>query len=119
MKSTPLPKDFPATAEQWEKLISEAPGENRLPTPEEEAAWENGFVSYSLADHKAKRAVARRVRGKGRKPAKCSVTVRYDADIIQLFKASGKGWQTLLNAAVRDWLRTHSPSDAVEAKEGA
>jgi len=115
MKSTSLQKGLPA--EQWEKLISEAPGEDRLPTPEEEAAWEDGFVSYSLADHKAKLA-ARRMRGKGRKPPKHSVTVRYDADIIEAFKASGKGWQTLLNAAVRDWLRTHSPSDAVEAKEG-
>ena len=39
---------------------------------------------------------------------KRSVTVRYDADIIDTFKATGQGWQTRMNAALREWLQTHS-----------
>lgn len=32
------------------------------------------------------------------------VTIRIDEDLIEQLKASGKGWQTRLNAHIRDWL---------------
>jgi len=38
---------------------------------------------------------------------KLSVTVRYDADVISAFKATGKGWQTRMNDALREWLDKH------------
>lgn len=38
---------------------------------------------------------------------KVSLTVRYDVDIVNAFKAFGPGWQTRMNAALREWLRTH------------
>lgn len=41
---------------------------------------------------------------------KLALTVRYDADIVAAFKATGRGWQTRMNAALRDWLKTHSPA---------
>ena len=41
---------------------------------------------------------------------KQALTVRYDADIVAAFKATGKGWQTRMNDALRDWLKTHSPA---------
>jgi uncharacterized protein (DUF4415 family) len=41
---------------------------------------------------------------------KLALTVRYDADVVEAFKATGKGWQTRMNAALRDWLKTHSPA---------
>ena len=55
----------------------------------------------------AARAALRR----GRPPTdtpKQSLTVRYDADIVAAFKATGAGWQTRMNDALRDWLKTHS-----------
>ncbi len=30
--------------------------------------------------------------------------------IVEAFKATGKGWQTRMNAALKDWLKTHSPA---------
>ncbi len=39
---------------------------------------------------------------------KLSLTVRYDADVVEAFKATGKGWQTRMNAALRDWLKNHA-----------
>jgi hypothetical protein len=39
---------------------------------------------------------------------KVALTIRYDADIIESFKAAGKGWQTRMNNALRDWLKNHS-----------
>ena len=35
--------------------------------------------------------------------------IRLDADVVDAFRASGKGWQTRMNDALRDWLKTHSP----------
>jgi len=39
---------------------------------------------------------------------KVALTVRYDAEVVEAFKATGKGWQTRMNAALKEWLRTHS-----------
>lgn len=41
---------------------------------------------------------------------KLALTIRYDADIVEAFRATGKGWQTRMNAALREWLKTHSPT---------
>lgn len=47
-------------------------------------------------------------RGAQKTPTKVSTTIRLDADILAAFKASGKGWQTRVNDAIREWLKTHS-----------
>lgn len=36
---------------------------------------------------------------------KVALTVRYDAEVIEAFKATGKGWQTRMNLALREWLK--------------
>ncbi len=36
------------------------------------------------------------------------VNIRLDADVLDAFKSTGSGWQTRLNAALRDWLRAHA-----------
>ncbi len=41
---------------------------------------------------------------------KLALTVRYDAEVVDAFRATGKGWQTRMNAALKDWLKTHSPA---------
>ena len=41
---------------------------------------------------------------------KQSVTIRYDADVVTAFKATGAGWQTRMNDALREWLKTHAPA---------
>lgn len=38
---------------------------------------------------------------------KLMLTVRYDADVVDAFKATGRGWQTRMNDALRDWLKHH------------
>lgn len=46
--------------------------------------------------------------------AKRALTIRYDADIVEAFRATGKGWQTRMNDALRDWLRNHAPDSSPE-----
>lgn len=51
----------------------------------------------------------------GRKPGsgvKESQTVRLDRDILAAFKATGKGWQTRMNEALRTYLKEHPMTHA-------
>ena len=47
-------------------------------------------------------------RGPQKSPLKVPTTIRFDADVLAALKASGKGWQTRVNDAVKDWLKSHS-----------
>ncbi len=40
---------------------------------------------------------------------KKSVNIRLSPDILTSFKATGKGWQTRIDNALRDWLKEHRP----------
>jgi uncharacterized protein (DUF4415 family) len=64
---------------------------------------------FEQADLYIGETLIRRGRPKAEQP-KQALTVRYDADIVAAFKATGKGWQTRMNDALRDWLKTHSPA---------
>lgn len=48
-------------------------------------------------------------RGPQKTPPKVSTTIRLSPDVVQAFRAAGAGWQTRIDAALKDWLRTHSP----------
>ena len=88
-----------------------------VPTPEEDTAIDAGIAAdpdtQELDDAWFDRARpasvvdpvlverARRGRGKQRAPTKEQVTIRLDADITAYFRASGPGWQTRLNDALR------------------
>ena len=51
----------------------------------------------------------RRVRGPNKLPTKKQVAIRFDDDVLTALRASGKGWQTRVNDAMREWLGLHSP----------
>ncbi|KFB74832.1 MAG: BrnA antitoxin family protein [Candidatus Accumulibacter sp.] len=52
--------------------------------------------------------VYRKQRGRPTGGDKESTTIRFDRDVLAAFRAGGPGWQTRMNAALRDWLKTHS-----------
>lgn len=64
---------------------------------------------FEAADEYVGDKLVRRGRPKASQ-TKQALTVRYDVDVIEAFKATGAGWQTRMNAALRDWLKTHSPA---------
>jgi uncharacterized protein (DUF4415 family) len=41
---------------------------------------------------------------------KTATAIRFDDEVIEAFKSTGKGWQTRMNTALKDWLKTHSPT---------
>lgn len=46
-------------------------------------------------------AVLPKRRGPAKKPVKRQVTLRLDAAVVEAFKATGRGWQTRINAALK------------------
>ena len=86
---------------------------NKHATPTE---WIDADDAPELTDEFFQRAdeyvgdkLVRRGRPRTDSP-KVALTVRYDAEVVEAFKATGKGWQTRMNAALKDWLKTHSPA---------
>lgn len=46
----------------------------------------------------------RKARGPNKKPAKEQVAIRLDQELVSALRASGPGWQTRVNTALKDWL---------------
>ena len=47
---------------------------------------------------------------RGRPPVakpKVSTTIRLSQDVIDYFKADGRGWQTRIDYALREWIQAH------------
>jgi uncharacterized protein (DUF4415 family) len=42
--------------------------------------------------------------GSGRKE---QVAIRLDREVLDAFRSRGPGWQTQINAALREWIQTH------------
>jgi uncharacterized protein (DUF4415 family) len=83
-----------------------------MPTNEEDAAINRGiaedFDTYEVPAEDFKKMKPLGARGRPRLDApKVLLSVRYDADVVEAFKASGEGWQTRMNDALREWARLH------------
>lgn len=48
-----------------------------------------------------------RVSGPQGEARKTSVSVRLDEAVVASFRATGRGWQSRINDALRDWLKEH------------
>lgn len=108
MKSNALPKGFPVDQQDWDKLIADAPGEDRPPTAAETSAWSQDVVCHGGGVEAF--VVQRRGRGPQKAPRKQSITIRFDADVLAALKATGPGWQTRVNHIMREWLKTQPPA---------
>jgi uncharacterized protein (DUF4415 family) len=53
------------------------------------------------------------VRGPQRAPTKQRITIRLSPEVVEQFRATGDGWQTRVDAALQDWLKSHSPTRLV------
>jgi len=83
-----------------------------LPTPEEEATINAGIAvdpdTYELSDKEFTQL--RRVGRPRAEVTKERITIRLSREVVEQFRASGEGWQTRVDVALKDWLKTHSPA---------
>jgi uncharacterized protein (DUF4415 family) len=112
MKSDVTSRKFPASSEEWEAIIAEAPGEDRPPTPAEEAAWSSGVVVKEGGYPAVRAALAEKHRWRGtqKAPVKVSTTLRLPPEVLAYFKATGPGWQTRIGEALKEWIKAHPPA---------
>ncbi|MDD2990796.1 MAG: BrnA antitoxin family protein [Zoogloea sp.] len=85
-----------------------------IPTPEEDAT----ATAAAQADPDAQpmtdaewAAVKPGVR-RGRRPpvvTKERITIRLSRGVVETFRASGTGWQSRIDAALKEWQKTHTP----------
>ena len=72
-----------------------------------EAFWRNAVVTPG-GGVDATLAALRRARGSGQKPRKTQLTVRYSPEVVAYFRATGKGWQARMDAALKEWIARRS-----------
>ena len=86
-----------------------------IPPPEEDAVITAAAMSdpdampYTDAEWESVKPMIKR----GRPLAavtKERITIRLSRDVVEQFRATGDGWQTRMDSALKDWLKTHSPA---------
>ncbi|AUB83018.1 BrnA antitoxin family protein [Candidatus Thiodictyon syntrophicum] len=65
--------------------------------------------TYELTDEELAelRPLVRPGRPKAEFP-KVPITIRLSPEVLDFFKTDGPGWQTRIDAALRDWIKTHA-----------
>lgn len=70
----------------------------------DKGVWRIGDRIVSRNDAQAEAGKRRgRPAGSG---TKISTTIRFDAEVLSAFKATGDGWQTRMNDALKEWLKS-------------
>ena len=82
--------------------------------PENDFVWDGKNEDDRPASQEELNAALESYRAKRGRPSgsgtKEQVAIRLDRDVLAAFRASGAGWQTRMNDALKDWLSTHSPA---------
>ncbi|MBZ4192933.1 MAG: BrnA antitoxin family protein [Candidatus Contendobacter sp.] len=63
------------------------------------------MISHSYEELREK--LAERRRGLQKAPLKKQVAIRFSPEVLDYFRATGKGWQTRMDAALREWIHDH------------
>jgi uncharacterized protein (DUF4415 family) len=81
-----------------------------LPTPEEEAAINAGIAAdpdtHEVTDEEFGRM--RRMRGRPKaETTKTRIAIRLSPEVVETFKATGRGWQTRIDEALKQYIKEH------------
>jgi len=79
-----------------------------------DAFWKDGVVVKSGGYRAVRAALAEKrkpgQRGPGTRPPKVAINIRLSPEVLDAFKSTGDGWQTKVDGALKDWLKTHTPA---------
>ena len=82
------------------KPLTDAAGEVRELAKEDFAS----FVPFSELPEKERALLSDRKRGRQIFPKKVPVSIRLSPDVVEGLRATGEGWQTRADEALRTWL---------------
>lgn len=99
-------KEMRAARERGEsKTDLELLHQNKLTGIEPEDDVDSPDATLAIREVSAKRRAGRPA-GSGKKE---QVAIRLDKDVLEAFRATGRGWQTRMNDALKAWLKEHAP----------
>ena len=110
------------SAKQIEAAIKAAPerisAEDSPYDPNDEKAvssfWKDAVVTHGGGYPLVRAALAERrkpgQRGPGKRSPKVAINIRLSPDVLDAFRATGDGWQTKVDGALKEWLQTHTPA---------
>lgn len=88
---------------------------NKRPNPgfidEENPEWTEANFKNAVPFSGLPKSLQAKLRGRPKAAVtKERITIRLSQDVVEQFRASGDGWQTRVDAALKDWLKAHSPA---------
>jgi uncharacterized protein (DUF4415 family) len=70
--------------------------------------WDNAIVSHSYQELREKLTERRQIRGPQKAPRKEQVAIRLSPEVLAYFRATGKGWHTRMDAALKEWIEARN-----------
>jgi uncharacterized protein (DUF4415 family) len=96
-----MPKASKPAGTDWERVKREAAADAPIPFAAAEGPYDPNNAAAVSAYWNS--STIKRGRGRPAVPVKRpTLNMRVDADVLDAFKATGPGWQTRINAALRD-----------------
>jgi uncharacterized protein (DUF4415 family) len=88
---------------------------SKKPNPElideENPEWTDEMVKQSVRFSGLPDSLQAKLRGRPKAAVtKERITIRLSQEVVEQFRASGDGWQTRMDSALKEWLKTHSPA---------
>ena len=78
---------------------------------DENPEWTEADVNRAVPFSGLPESLQAKLRGRPKAAVtKERITIRLSQEVVDRFRASGDGWQTRVDAALKDWLKTHSPA---------
>ena len=77
--------------------------------PELTDEWFKRAKRFNELPETLQTVLSKRTRGPQKTRVKERITIRLSPEVVEPFRATGDGWQTRLDAALKDWLKTHTP----------
>lgn len=93
--------------------LTDAAGEVRELTEQDMRRFRPASDVLPADLHAGLLAMNQQARARGRPKAEVTkerITIRLSPEVVQRFRATGDGWQTRIDAALKDWLKTHTPA---------
>jgi uncharacterized protein (DUF4415 family) len=111
--SRPKAMDKSTSQTDWKRVKEEATARKSIPySPEDgpydpnDAAAVDAYWDHATIIHKGK--VVRRGRGPQKAPTKQRITIRLSSEVVEHFRASGKGWQNRVDEALAKLVKSES-----------
>lgn len=78
---------------------------------DENPEWTEADVNRAVPFSGLPESLQAKLRGRPKAAVtKERITIRLSQEVVDRFRSSGDGWQTRVDAALKDWLKTHSPA---------